>query len=110
MKGKIFVLRLAIINLILGLLVFSSAVSQELKKDQIHLNIRDDKLDVFLLLQDYKGENNILAYATVDRYMNAIFIHVLKTEGVLWFIVAILLVVLFFIGNHYFVLKQLLLY
>lgn len=81
-------------------------VLKNLEQGKVHLEIRDDNLDVYLLINDFKGEPNVLAYATLERYMHGMFVHILKTEGLLWFLVAVLLVILFFLGNRFFVVKR----
>lgn len=49
---------------------------------------------------------HLLAYAQQERYMSGILTHILKNEAFLWLLVALLLIVLFFLGNRYLVLNK----
>ncbi len=78
----------------------------QVKRDEILLDWKDEDLNIYYLFSDYRSVPGLLAYVSQDRYMNNMLTHVLKNEAFLWTGVAVLLIILFFVGNNHFVLKR----
>lgn len=83
-----------------------SEVVGKIKSTDVFVDFRDQSVDIYLMVPDYKGKLHLLAYAQQERYMSGILNHILKNEAFLWLLVALLLIVLFFLGNRYLVLNK----
>ncbi len=83
-----------------------SEVVQKIKSTDVFVDLREKNVDIYLKVPDYKGGLHLLAHAQQDRYMSGIVNHILKNEAILWLLVALLLIVLFVIGNRYLVINK----
>jgi len=77
-----------------------------LKTDIILLEWGEQDINLYFQEKDHRGESSLLIHATQDRNMNLMIVQVLKNEAYLWASIAFFIIVLLFLGNHFFVLKR----